>query len=602
MPFLPAIQKTDTLFTLFGLSFVIFGWFVFLLAIFGLFLSPFIIFGAALIGTLILYLGGKLLFQAPLDLKIALLAAVLSAGLIGYFSEPTIFSGRDQGSLSEAAFHLTQNGQLAFSTKASQSFFQIYGEGAALNFPGFAYTREGDLITQFPLGYISWIAGFVSLFGLLGLTIGNNILLFLFFLTLYNLLRLFVYPFYAFAGLALALFSFLPTWFAKITLSENLAVFLFTFLVFSLILFLREGKFITYVGVLLSAGLLAFTRIEGFAFLLLALIIMLSSRAGRNIWKTYPWKSLVFPGLLFIFFFLRDFFINLPYYKVIGKALLKYLHQLGSGSIMGDLAYSGSSFTLGSVFFLYGLLILFIVGLFGILLFIKEKRSLLLIPAAIALPTFLYLFDPNISLDHPWMLRRFLFSLFPTLLFSATAGLALLFAKEKNSEKIFPIAQPRGKRLFFVSLIFLGLLILQLPAWSHSIFFAENRTLSEQAAAFSEEFSDTDLVLVDQNATGDGFSMLSGPAQFLSGKNIVYFFNPDDLEKLDTLAFTHIFLLVPEGDQTRYVSVFGSRLVLKKTVTFQSVRFETISLEVGSSLHLPEKISSETRNLLFEIY
>src|SRR3972149_2208976 len=106
MPFLPAIQKTDTLFTLFGLSFVIFG--------------------AALIGTLILYLGGKLLFQAPLDLKIALLAAVLSAGLIGYFSEPTIFSGRDQGSLSEAAFHLTQNSQLAFSTKASQSFFQIY--------------------------------------------------------------------------------------------------------------------------------------------------------------------------------------------------------------------------------------------------------------------------------------------------------------------------------------------------------------------------------------------------------------------------------------------------------------------------------------------
>src|SRR3989304_7561100 len=111
MPFLPAIQKTDTLFTLFGVSFVIFGWFVFLLAIFGLFLSPFIIFGAALIGTLILYLGGKLLFQAPLDLKIALLAAVLSAGLIGYFSEPTIFSARDQGSLSEAAFPLTQKRQ-----------------------------------------------------------------------------------------------------------------------------------------------------------------------------------------------------------------------------------------------------------------------------------------------------------------------------------------------------------------------------------------------------------------------------------------------------------------------------------------------------------
>lgn len=598
MKFFPAIQKTDTLLTLFGLSFVVFGWLVFSLAISSLFLSPLVLLGATLIGILILFIGGKILLSAPLDLKIALLIALFSAILISYFSEPTVFSGRDQGSIAEAAFHLVRNGQLAFSTQASQSFFQIYGEGAALNFPGFAYLNGGDLITQFPLGYIAWIAGFISLFGLLGLTIGNTVLLFLFFLTLYSLLRLFVHPYYAFAGLALALFSFLPTWFTKITLSENLAIFLFTFLVFNLVLFLQEGKFISYVGALASAGLFAFTRIEGLAFLLLTLIIILFSQNGRNIWKTYPWKSFVFPSLLFVFIFLRDFFVNLPYYKVMGKAFLKFLHQLGEGSITGDIASSGSSFTLGSVFFLYGLLILFIIGLFGILLFIKEKHLLLLLPAAIALPTFIYLFDPNISLDHPWMLRRYLFSLFPTLLFSATVGLALLFAKEKT----FPIARPQGKRLFFVSIIFLGLITLQYPAWSYGLPFAENRTLSRQVAAFSQEFSDTDLILVDQNATGDGFSMLSGPAQFLSGKNMVYFFNPYDLDALDTTPFTHTFLLVPEGDQSRYVSVFGERLVFKKTVTFQSARFEANSLEDGSVPHLPKKISEETHNLLFEIY
>lgn len=598
MKFLPEIQKTDTLLTLFGLSFVIFGWFVFLLALFGLFLSPLIILGALLTGALILFIGRKLLIQAPLDLKVALLVSVLFVTLIGYFSEPTVFSGRDQGSISEAAFRLTQNGQLAFSTQASRSFFQIYGEGTALNFPGFAYTKAGDLITQFPLGYTAWIGSFISLFGPLGIAIANTILLFLFFLALYSLLRLFVHPYYAFAGLSLALFSFLPTWFAKITLSENLAVFLFTFLVFSLILFLREGKFISYVGVLLSTGLFAFTRIEGFAFLILALIIILSSQHGRSIWKNYPWKSLIFPGLFFLFIFLRDFFINLPYYKMMGKALLKFSHQLGSGSVVGDLTGSSGFFPLGSVFFLYGLLALFIVGLFGILIFIKEKRFLLLLPAAIALPTFLYLFDPNISLDHPWMLRRFLFSLFPTLLFSATVGLALLFAREKT----FPIARPRGKRLFFVSIIFLGLITLEYPAWSYGLSFAENRTLSGQIAAFSQEFSDKDLILVDRNATGDGFSMLSGPAQFLFGKNMVYFFNPYDLAALDATGFAHTYLLVPEGDQARYVAAFGSRLVLKKTVTFESVRFENISLEDGTALHLPKKISEKTRNLLFEIY
>lgn len=598
MKFLPEIQKTDTLLTLFGLSFAIFGWFVFLLALFGLFLSPLIILGALLTGALILFIGKKLLLQAPHDMKIAILVSILCAALIGYFSEPTIFSGRDQGSISEAAFHLTQNGQLAFSTKASQSFFQIYGEGTALNFPGFAYTRTGDLITQFPLGYTAWIAGFISLFGPLGITIANATLLFLFFFTLYGLLRLFVHPYYAFAGLSLALFSFLPTWFAKVALSENLAVFLFTFLIFNLILFLREGKFISYVGILLSAGLFVFTRIEGFAFLLLAFIIISSSRHGRNIWKNYPWKSLVFPGLFFLFIFLRDFFINLPYYKVIGKALLKFSHQLGGGDIVGDIANAGGFFPLGSVFFLYGMFTLFIVGLFGILFFIKEKRFILLLPAAIAFPTFIYLFDPNISLDPPWMLRRFLFSLFPTLLFSATVGLALLFAQEKT----FPIARPKGKRLFFVSVIFLGLITLEYPAWSYGLSFAENRTLYGQIAAFSREFSDKDLILVDRNATGDGFSMLSGPAQSLFGKNMVYFFNPYDLAALDITGFAHTYLLVPEGDQGRYISVFGNRLVFKKTVTFQSGRFENISLEDGTAVRLPKKIFRETRNILFEIY
>ncbi|MDO8566207.1 MAG: hypothetical protein Q7S04_03430 [Candidatus Moranbacteria bacterium] len=598
MEFFQKIQKTETLLILFGLSFVVFGWFVFLLALFGLFLSPLVVIGTGLIGVIILFLGGKLLLQAPLDCKVALLVVVFFAAFIGYFSEPTLFTGRDQGSITEAAFHLVQNGQLAFSTKVSQSFFQIYGVGTALNFPGFAYTKAGDLITQFPLGYTAWLAGFISLFGLLGLTIGNVILLFLFLFTLYNLLRLFVHPYYAFAGLGLALFSFLPTWFAKITLSENLAVFLFTFLIFSLILFLREGGFISYVSVLLSASLLAFTRIEGFAFLLLTLVIISFSQYGRNIWKTSPWKSLVLPCFFFIFIFLRDFFINLPYYKMMGKALLKFSHQLGGGDIASDLANSGSSFPLGSVFFLYGLLVLFMAGFFGILLFIKEKRPLLLLPAAIALPTFLYLFDPNISLDHPWMLRRFLFSLFPTLLFSATVGLALLF----DQEKILPIGRPQGKRLFFVSFLFLGLIAFQLPAWSYGIPFAENRTLYEQTAAFSEEFSDTDLVLVDRNATGDGFSMLSGPAQFLFGKNMAYFFNPSDLEKLDTTPFRHTYLLVPEGDQGRYASVFGNRLVLKKMITFSGERFENVSLENGSPLHLPKKIPTATRNLLFEIY
>lgn len=598
---LSRLTNTQTLSLLFGLIFIIFGWFVFLLAISGYFFFPLILFGALLAGIGIIYIGWKLFVQSSRDLRVAFLLCFFYAILLGFFSEPTLFSGRDQGSISEAAFRLAHNGELAFTTSASKSFFDIYGEGTALNFPGFAYTQEGYLITQFPLGYTAWLGSFITLFELPGITIANVILLFLFLFTFYQLLRACVHPFFALGGLLLTMTSFLPVWFAKITLSENFAVFLFTFLAWNTLLFLREKNTLSYAGILLSAGLLAFTRIEGFAFLLITLIILSFTQFARQLWKTTPWKSIILPGLIFIFIFLRDFFINLPYYKMIAKALIKFLRELNAGSITGDIANTGGSFTLGSIFFLYGLLIIFTLGIFGILLSIKEKKYLLLLPAFLALPTFIYLFDPNISLDHPWMLRRYLFSLFPTLLFSGVIALALLFAPQKDGQKnIF--LPPKGKQYIFASLVFCGLALFQYPAWSMALPFVENRTLLKQIETFSAEFSDQDLILVDRNTTGNGFTMLTGPAQFLFGKNTVYFFNPADLDKLEREAFEKIYLLVPESDQSRYIAVFGERLSFSKTVTFTLEQFELLSLEDGSLPRLPKQTVRETRNLLFQIH
>ncbi len=596
MRFIPLTEKTDTLLALFGLSFVVFGWFALSLTLSGLFLFPFVALGmtiSAIMSTLILI---KLLRRAPLDLRFVFLIAFFYAALIGYVSEPTVFSGRDQGSIAEAAYRLAHNHELAFSTPGSNSFFQIYGPGTALNFPGFAYTQDGYLLTQFPLGYTAWLGSFVSLFGLTGYAIGNALLLFLFLISLYALFRLFVHPYYALIGLTLALFSFLPAWFAKITLTENFGVFLFTFLVLNLILFFKEQKFIYFLGVFLPAALFAFTRIEGFTFLFFAVVIMLLHPGTRALIKSHPWKTLVIPGGLFLFFFLRDFFLNLPYYKMIGKALVKFLGGFGGGTV-GTLTDT-ASLSLGSVFFLYGLLALFIIGLFGLFFFAKEKRFMLLVPAFMTLPVFLYLFHPSISPDHPWMLRRYLFSLYPTLLFSAVLCIALLFAKDTA----FPLDRPRGKRLFFVSIIFSGLLLLQLPAWNMSITFAENRGLLTQVQSFAETFSDKDLILIDRGATGSGFAMLSGPMQFLFGKNAVYFFNPHDLDALDTSHFEHVYLLTPDDSQGRYAALFGERLIFKKSVTFSLEQFDIFPADRTATLAFPTKVTTETHNLLFQIY
>lgn len=597
MKFLPHIEKTSSLSVLFGLAFVVFGWFALSLTLGSVFLFPLIAFGFVLLMTLALVIAWKFLRLSPTDLRVVFVIAALYAISIGVVSEPTIFSGRDQGSIAEAAYRLAKNTELAFSTPGSDSFFQIYGAGTALNFPGFAYTSDSSLLTQFPLGYTAWLGSFVSLFDMSGFAIGNALLLFLFLFFFYQLLRLFVHPYYAFAGLALALTSFLPSWFAKLTLTENLAVFLFTFLVYNLILFFREGKFLFYTGILLSGGLLAFTRIEGFAILFLALALVIFHPHTRALIRTYPSKTIIIPGLLFSFILLRDFFMNLPYYKMIGKALLKTYERFGT--VAGNLGES-ASVSLGSIFFLYGFLLIALLGLFGVLFFLKKKQYALLIPAFIALPTFLYLFQPSITPDHPWMLRRYLFTLFPVLVFSAVMCLALLFAK-KEATPLFPVKQPEGKRLFLVTLIFLGLILLQYPAWSGQLWFAEHRGLTEQIATFSQEFSDQDLILVDRNATGDGFAMLTGPAQFLFGKNTVYFFNPYDLTALDTSRFEHVYLLTPEESQSRYAAVFGDRLVFKKSVTFTLEQYEVLSF-TKDILRLPEKQIMTTKNSLFQIY
>ncbi len=595
---LPPLEKTSTLLALFGLSFVIFGWFALTLTLGSLFVFPLVACGFALFLPLLLLIVWKFFRLAPTDLRIVFIVTLFYALFIGFTSEPTLFSGRDQGSIAEAAYRLATNTELAFSTPGSESFFQIYGPGTALNFPGFAYTKEGYLITQFPLGYTAWLGSFVSLFGLSGFAIGNAILLFLFFFFFYQLLRLFVHPYYATAGLAIAMTSFLPSWFAKITLTENLAVFLFIFLVYNLILFFREGKFLFYAGILLSGGLFAFTRIEGFAFLFLALLLIAFHPHTRALFRTYPFKSIILPGILFVFIFLRDFFLNLPYYKMIGKALFKFLRGFSDHALTLGSGETGS-FGLGSVFFLYGFLVLSLLGFFGILYLLRKKQWLMLIPAMIALPTFLYLFSPNITPDHPWMLRRYLFTLFPTLLFSAVLCIALLFSRK---DETVALEQPRGKRLFLGSLIFLGLILLQYPAWSAQFSFAEGRGLKNQIATFTQEFSDKDLILVDPNATGDGFAMLTGPGQFLFGKNTIYFFNPYDLPALDTSSFERVFLLAPQESQARYAAVFGERLIFKKTVTFTLEQFENLSLVGGNDFRLPKKTTLQTTNSLFQVY
>ena len=200
----------------------------------------------------------------------------LSVTLIFLFwSMPTIFSGRDQGSLSEAAIRLTENHRLTFSSPISEEFYKIYGPGRALNFPGFNYNFAGQLITQFSPGYISWLAAFYAVFGLSGWAVANGLTFFIFLISFYLIARRFL-PFGpALTGLFLILTAFIFPWFLKFTLSENLAWALFWFGILQLINFWQKFDKGSFIYLILTWSLLTFSRPETWTFILVILILLI---------------------------------------------------------------------------------------------------------------------------------------------------------------------------------------------------------------------------------------------------------------------------------------------------------------------------------------
>lgn len=458
--------------------------------------------------------------------------AAISA-LIAWNPEPTIFSGRDQGSFSEAAIRLAENHRLEFSTEASREFFRIYGPGEALNFPGFSYTAQGDLVTHFSIGYISWLAMFYSLFGLAGLSIANAAAFFLFILSFHALLRVFLKPWPALVGTAFVLASFVFSWLAKMTLGENLALGLLWFAVFQAVRFFKEGSRRSLFFAFSSLLVLALTRLESWAFIL-ALLIGLAIKSGSLSETAKTLKSKGFFAFMAIFAVILAISIkaNSAFYVSSAKGLLGSFSGQGNG---GD--FLAQTDFLWKVLNLYAASQFIILGAVGAALLLSRRDYVSLVPALIILPSAIYLFHPGISQDHPWMLRRFAFSVIPAGMLYATLLLDRLLMK----------------RWHFNGIAFL-MIASELLA-SFALFQpSETSALLAETGKLSQAFSDRDLVLIDRETTGSGWNMLSGPLSFLYGKQSAYFFNPNDYAKLDRSRFENVFLMVPDSNIAFYES------------------------------------------------
>lgn len=529
------------------------------------------------------------------EMWIVSIALLFVIALYSIFSTPTVFSGRDQGSISEAAVRLVQNHTLEFSTPASQEFFKINKPGPALNFPGFFYTKQGLLVTQFPLIYIIWLALFYALFGMTGFIIANAILLYVFLLSFYLLARIFLKKYSALLMLAFASTSFIFMWFAKFTLSENMALPLLWVAILSFMLFLRDIKKIYYAVFLTSIGLLVFTRIEGIAFLIVSAGIIFFHKNARKYIRDNLLTRFFLPIMIFVIAFVANFIKDVSFYYTIAKTLLSKV-PMPQAQYLGTMKDATMPiFYTEKIFFIHGMLGFFIIATIGILVFIWRKKLFKLVPFFIVLPTFIYFLDASISMDQPWMLRRFMFSLMPLAIFYSGLFIGQIMEKKYTERK--------KNFLFLTAVLAIGILItMNLFAFFHYLTFSENKSLLSQVQELSKKFSDNDLILIDRDTTSDGWNMISGPMSFLYGKNTVYFFDNNDLAKIDLERFDKVYLIAPEKQKIFYLnSTFGNRLTEKDSYIFTFSKLDIDQYKNFKTITFPEKIATTVKGEIFEI-
>ncbi|MEI7891237.1 MAG: hypothetical protein WCI36_04715 [bacterium] len=517
------------------------------------------------------------------ELLIVITATVAVVTTFAFFTEASVFSGRDQGSFSEAAARLAQNHQLSFTTPSSNEFFKLHEPGRALNFPGFYYNNNGSLVTQFSLTYISWLALFFAIFGIKGFVIANAILLWIFSVSFYLLLRMFVKRFAASVMMILAGTSFVFMWFSKFTLSENIALPLLWMMIVSLMLFLRKQQALSYLIFLLSASLLCFARIEGAAFLITSSIVIFLHKDARHFVASKIKSRLIIPIIVLLLLVLANSFVDFYFYKEIIKALLPTV-KTPQAQYLGIAKNNVlPNFYNIKIFYLYGMLGFFIVALYGIINNFWREKFHKLIPFFVVLPTFIYFFDSQITPDHPWMLRRFVFSLFPLAIFYSGMVLSRMLQPKKQITN-----ESRTRSLGF--LLAIALFAMNMPAFLKYATYSENKGLLSQAEKLSLKFQSNDLILIDQQASGDGWSMLTGPMSYLFKKNAVYFFNNQDLAKLDFSKFDNVYLVSAEKQSLLYKnSTIGEKLTLVDHYSLSTTRLDITKASKGESMYLPEK-------------
>lgn len=124
----------------------------------------------------------------------------------------------------------------------------------------------------------------------------------------------------------------------------------------------------------------------------------------------------------------------------------------------------------------------------------------------------------------------------------------------------------------------------------------------EQTGNIADSFGPRDLILIDRNTSGSPFTMIAGPLSSLYHKNAVYFFNPEDLGKIDRTPYERVWLVVPTRQAVEWKrSLPGYDLRLDRNFTLESAALGSPLSERKTRLCFPGTAPFGNTVSVFEI-
>jgi hypothetical protein len=491
----------EELLLLWGSSILICIWLGVFLAIFSLF-NKITVSGLAgfAVMTPIAYLikKRKLAVSLPrVDIMALIVITLLTAFSVFYFHD-TYFGGRDDGVYANAAVYLAEHHTLFITNPLAQTF------------PGFVQSVYGSVMQFFP-GYTAWIAILSTLFGRSSIIFSNAPLLFLGLASFYLVCKRIIKPTTALAALIILGTTFPFLWFTRKTFSENLAFFLTWYGLLAYLSAWETKRTLPVVIAFLSFAILLTVRIESVALVIMLLAMVIMAHVSK--------KHTVINSMSFLFFALALLpalfyyaFIDTRYVGEIASKLTDLVHHTPvapAAAALPEEAPDPSYIQFNQPTFVFFLLQLYNFGYYilsipmALLLSIKRYASksstTFRIIFFILLPNVYFLLNPQINLDQPWFLRRYMIAIIPL-------GIAsLLFMAERMPRRILG--------LIAILAIFINLYIT-----APVLFFREyHGAVSELAQADFPRLISDQLLLVDYASTGH--YKLAEPLFFLYGIN-----------------------------------------------------------------------------------